>query len=110
MLVLTEREKYIIGRVSVHKDYEKMMYMISTDGNRYKFFREMAKQKNYSLSFEKWFKTSIGYVDLKNGMYITGGNIKEVEDILKRIFKEEKIKSKDITRVGDIMDLILKYL
>lgn len=56
MLILTENEKSIIGRVQVHKDYNKLMYMISTEGNRELFFRDMFSSKNYRITFEEFIE------------------------------------------------------
>lgn len=110
MLVLNENEKFIIGRVQVHKSYDKMMYMVSNERTRELFFREIFSSKNYNLSYEEWIKENVGFIKLKNGMYITGKNIKEIKTIIKKIFEAEKIDEKYIIKPGLIIEAILKYL
>lgn len=110
MLILNEYEKSIIGKVQVHKSYDKMMYMISNERTREGFFRDMLSSKNYNLSYEEWIKENIGFVKLKNGMYITGKNIKEVKIIIKKILEAEQIDEKYIIKPGLVIEAILKYL
>lgn len=110
MLILNEHEKFIIGRVQVHKNYDRMIYMISNERTKEAFFRDMFSCKNYNLSYEKWIEENIGFIKLKNGMYITGKNIKEVKIIIKKILEAEHIDERYILKLGLVIEAILKYL
>nr|WP_293991631.1 hypothetical protein [uncultured Fusobacterium sp.] len=112
MLNLSDREKEIIGKIEVHKDFDKIMYIYSRERIREAYFKEIFKTKNYNLSFLEWFKKNVEYIELKNHMYITRPGIKidEVRKILDKIFKAEGIKEKDIKKPGEIYRVVIMNL